>query len=151
LNKQYTKSAYEALVPKIIAHMEERGEWGEYFPMSFNPIPYNRSLAHRYYPLSENEAKKQGYSWYEEDIRDFPDAMEASLLPDGLPNSNDPLTVKSTLSGRPFRITTQEIERYRELHYERQCAKTGKNILTPYPPDSPYIIWDREEYEKEFQ
>jgi hypothetical protein len=35
--------------------------------------------------------------------------------------------------------------------YERTCAKRGKKIFTPYPPESPYIIWDREVYEEEFQ
>jgi len=34
--------------------------------------------------------------------------------------------------------------------YERTCAKTGKPILTTYPPESPYILWDRDVYEKEF-
>jgi hypothetical protein len=113
--------------------------------------------------------------WYEEDIKDFPGAIDAGALPDGLPEADAPLTVKSALSGRPFRITAQEILRYRQLKvplprisyeermnerikklgttqlHERTCAKTGKAILTPYPPDAPYIIWDREEYEKEFQ
>ena len=27
LNKQYTKEEYETLVPRIIAHMRETGEW----------------------------------------------------------------------------------------------------------------------------
>ena len=77
--------------------------------------------------------------------------------------------------GKLFRINTQEIERYRELQvplprtlyeerlneraqklgslelFERTCAKTGKKILTPYPPDSPYIIWDKGEYDNVFQ
>lgn len=175
LNKQYSKGEYEELASKIIAHMRTTKEWGEFLPVDFNPMPYNRSIAHRYYPLTEQEAKNEGYAWYEEDIRDFPDTIEASALPDGLPDTNAPITVRSALSGRPFRITTQEIEKYRtldvplprqsyeermnervqklgspELH-ERKCAKTGKTILTPYPPDSPYIIWDRDEYESYYQ
>ena len=31
LNKQYSKKEYETLVPKIIQHMKETGEWGEFF------------------------------------------------------------------------------------------------------------------------
>ncbi len=175
LNVQYTKSEYEELVPKIIAHMRTTKEWGEFLPVAFNPMPHNRSIAHRFYPITEQEAKNEGYAWYEEDIRDFPDIIEASALPDGLPVTDAPITVKSLFSGRPFRITAQEIGKYREFNvplprqsyeermneraqklgglrlFERSCAKTGKAILTPYPPDSPYIIWDREEYEKEFQ
>src|SRR3989338_4238415 len=175
LNKQYTKDEYEKMATRIIEHMRTTKEWGEFFPVRFNPMPYNSSIAYRYYPISEEEAKLKGYSWYEEDIKDFTDAIKASQLPDGLPETDAPITVKSALSGRPFRITTQEIERYRELNvplpresyeermnkraqklgspqlYERTCATTGKAILTPYPPDSPYIIWDRKEYEDTFQ
>lgn len=175
LNKQYTKDEYERIVPKIIEHIRTTKEWGEFFPVHFNPMPYNRSLAYRYYPMSEGEAKREGYSWYEEDIKDFPGAIEASQLPDGLPQTDAPIVVMSAMSGRPFCITTREIKRYRELKvplprdsyeermnkrarklgslqlFERSCAKTGKAILTPYPPDSPYIIWDRDEYESIYQ
>ncbi len=175
LNKQYTKQQYEALVPRIIEHMSEAKEWGEFFPPTFNPTPYNRSVAYRYFPITESEAVREGYTWYEEDTKDFPNAINADRLLDGLPETNDPLTVKSSLSGRPFRITAQEIERYRAFKvplprtsyeermneriqqlggtqlYERTCAKTGKPILTTYSPDSPYIIWDRDEYENSFQ
>jgi hypothetical protein len=175
LNRQYTAEEYEKLVPRVIEHMRANGEWGKFFPVEFNPMPYNRSIAYRYYPISEDEARHKGYSWYEEDIKDFPGAIEADRLPDGLPETNDPITVKSALSGRPFNITTKEIERYRSLRvplprisyeermnerarnlgspelYERKCAETGKQILTPYPIDSPYIIWDRDEYENTFQ
>ncbi len=175
LNTQYTKEEYEELVPKIINHMIITKEWGEFFPVAFNPMPYNRSIVYRYYPLTKAEAEKQGYTWYEENIQDFPGAIPASELPDGLPATNTPLTVRSASSGRPFKITSREIDLYHALRvplprdayeermnarvqriglpklYERTCAKTGKNIVTTYPPDSPYIIWDREEYEKEFQ
>lgn len=32
LNKRYSETEYVALVAKIIGHMNETGEWGEYFP-----------------------------------------------------------------------------------------------------------------------
>jgi len=38
-----------------------------------------------------------------------------------------------------------------EGFFVKLCAKTGKALLSPYPPDSPYIIWDRDVYEEEFQ
>ena len=34
LNKQYTKEEYESLVEKIKGNMKERGEWGNFFPLS---------------------------------------------------------------------------------------------------------------------
>lgn len=175
LNKQYSQTEYEQLVPKIIAHMQRTGEWGQFFPPSLSPMPYNRSIAQRYFPLTKAEAVQQGFMWYEEDPKEFLGVIEPTALTDELPATNDPLVVRSTLSGQPFRITAQEIERYREFHvplprltyeermdararklggitlYKRACAKTNHPLLTTYPPDSPYIIWDKAEYDKEFQ
>ncbi|NUJ98065.1 hypothetical protein HGA92_04745 [Candidatus Gracilibacteria bacterium] len=52
LNKQYTKSEYEALVPKIISHMMKTGEWGEFFPSSLSPFGYNETVAQEYFPIN---------------------------------------------------------------------------------------------------
>ena len=57
-NKQYTKEEYETLVPKIIEHMKQTGEWGEFFDTSLSPFGYNETVANEYYPLSEEEATK---------------------------------------------------------------------------------------------
>ncbi|MFH0769955.1 MAG: hypothetical protein V1926_01105 [Candidatus Peregrinibacteria bacterium] len=175
LNKQYTKETYEETVMKLIEHMRRTNEWGAFFPLAFNPTPYNRSVAYRYYPISEEEARRQGCTWFEEDVVDYPGAIAAAALPDALPKTEEPIVVKSAFSGRPFNITTREIQRYRTMHvplprtsyeermnkraeqlgrpelYQRTCMKTGKTLLSPYPPEAPYTIWDREEYEKEFQ
>jgi hypothetical protein len=174
LNKQYTKEEYEALVPKIIEHMKSTGEWGEFFPETFSPMPRNHAVTQRYFPLTKDQAISKGLMWYERDEEDVSQAIEASALPDALPPTDDAIIVKSALSGRPFKITSQEIKRYRQFSvplprttydermeerakklggirlYERTCAKTGKPLLTTYPPDSPYVIWDRDVYEQEF-
>lgn len=174
LNKQYTEEEYNFLVSKIIEHMRETREWGEFFPMHLSPIPYNQSTAQLYFPLTTTEAADRRLQWYKRAPEQEEDAIDASTLSDGLPATDDPIIVKSTLSDRPFKIIPQEIKRYRQLQvplpritydermeerakklggitlYERTCAKTGKPILTTYPPDSPFIIWDREVYEQEF-
>lgn len=174
-NKQYSKEDYEKLAAQIIEHMQKSGEWGQFFPKELTPMPYNRSILSRYFPLSKEETLKQNFTWFEEDQKQFPGAIDAAILRDGLPETDAPLIVKSALSGNPFRITTQEMLRYREFKvplprlsyeermnerakklggiqlYERVCAKTGKPVLTTYPPDSPYIIWGLDEYNREFQ
>jgi len=50
LNKQYTKEEYEKLVPKLIAHMTETGEWGEFFPAELSPFKYEETTANLYFP-----------------------------------------------------------------------------------------------------
>lgn len=173
LNKQYSKEEYEQVVPRLITHMRETGEWGEFFPIHNSPVPYNHSLAQFYFPLTREEAEAHGYRFYEEAPTER-QAISAEELPDAVPENDDAIIVRSMHSGRPFKITGQEIKRYRKHGlplprttydermeqrtrklggmqlYVRTCAKTGKPILTTYPPDSPYIVWDRDEYEREF-
>lgn len=50
LNKQYTKDEYEKLVPRIIGHMRQTSEWGEFFPMEISPFKYNETVAADYFP-----------------------------------------------------------------------------------------------------
>jgi len=45
LNKQYTKEEYFELKEKIIEHMKNTGEWGEYWPQSMCHFGYNETLA----------------------------------------------------------------------------------------------------------
>lgn len=175
LNRQYTKEEYEALVPQIITHMQSSGEWGEFFPIEASPYPYNHTLAGRYFPLQKDQVERIGLRWYDRDVEEISMAIEPDSLPDGLPSSDDPIIVKSLKSGRPFKITTQELRRYRQLHvplprltydermaershllggitlFERTCANTGKPMLTTIAPDEPWIVWDREEWERTFR
>lgn len=55
LNKQYSQAEYEELVPQIIKHMKERGEWGEYFPHKLSLFGYNETLAGEQSPLDQHE------------------------------------------------------------------------------------------------
>lgn len=63
LNKQYTKEEYEALREKIIDEMRTKGEYGEFFPVSFAPFGYNETVAQEQFPLAKEEALAQGFKW----------------------------------------------------------------------------------------
>ncbi len=175
LNTQYTKAEYEELMPRIIDHMRKTKEWGEFFPMNLSPTPYNHSIAQRYFPIAETDVTKFGCRWYSRETEDVSTASDAQSLPDDLPSNDNPIVVKSTESNRPFRITSQEIKRYRKIGaplprttydermakrmnllggltlFARTCDKTGKPIQSTYGPDTPFPVWDREEYNKEFR
>ncbi len=174
LNKQYTKEEYEALVPQIIEQMRKHGEWGEFFPITCSPVPYNHSLAQFYFPLTKEQAVDYGYRWRDDALPDAAHTIDAKDLPDHLPADDTTLMLHSSRSGKPFKLTSQEIKRYREfnvplpretyeeritqrLHalggirlYDRTCMKTGKPIRTTIPSDSPWIVWDRDVWEQEF-
>jgi len=51
-NKQYTKQEYEVQVAKIITHMIETKERGEFFHPSLSPFGYNETVAQEYFPES---------------------------------------------------------------------------------------------------
>lgn len=49
-NKQYAKAEYDELVARIIEHMKETGEWGEFFPMNLSTFSYDETLAKDFFP-----------------------------------------------------------------------------------------------------
>ncbi|MFH1423038.1 MAG: hypothetical protein ABIH42_10055, partial [Planctomycetota bacterium] len=76
LNKQYTKEEYEALIPKIIQHMNEmpytdkKGrayKYGEFFPTELSQFSYNESSAFDHFPLSKEQALEKGFLWIDQE------------------------------------------------------------------------------------
>ena len=174
LNKQYSETEYHEIVGKIVEHMRNTREWGEFFPLELSSIPYNLSLAHRYFPLTEDDANLQGLGWYTKNQIDSQSAIPAGELPDELPDSNVPIVVLSELSGKPFRITSEEILRYRQfciplprltydermqerarhlggirLH-DRDCRRSEQQIRTVWSETSVKDVWDRQVFEQEY-
>lgn len=170
LNKQYTAEQYYETAARLAQHMQRTGEWGEFFPTAMSPIPYNDSLAARYFPLSQSEAAAKGLVWRTAPLVESAGAIPANELPDMFPINGDSIIVKDA-RGQAFRIVSDEIRRCRALGvplprvsyqermekraailggivlYQRQCAKSGKQITTTISPDSPLIVWDREVFE----
>ena len=108
-NKQYSRQEYEELVPRIIEHMRKTAEWGEFFPLNLSHVPYNLSLAARYFPMTKSEVEEAGLRWYEKEIASTANAVSAADLPDGLPATDDAISVMSS-SGRPYKITSRRIK-----------------------------------------
>ncbi len=175
LNKQYTKEEYETLVPRIIEHMRETGEWGELFPISFSPFGYNKTTAQMYYPMEKDAVISKGWKW--DDAPDQPPDVTKIIESSALPNSIDDIpddilnwAVKCEVTAKPFRITSQELKFYRDQRlpiphrspdqrhsdrfrlrnprqfWNRQCAKCNKNIQTTYAPDRPETVYCEECY-----
>jgi len=63
LNKQYSKEDFERLRAKLIAHMKETKEYGQFFPPYLSCFAYNESTANTYFPLTKEQALEQGYKW----------------------------------------------------------------------------------------
>jgi hypothetical protein len=103
LNRQYSKSEYKTLLQQVLIGLEQRGQWGEYFPAACSWYGYNQTIAQEYLPLTANAAQATGYRWYTES-------------PSAAPNCANDVGVKiCALTARRFKLTRQEIALYEKL------------------------------------
>jgi hypothetical protein len=178
LNKHYSKEQYESLVPKIIDHMRKTGEWGEYFPIEISFYAYNESTAQDHFPLSREEAIRNGWQWHDEkdEMPKVTKIIPGKQLPDSIDDIPDDIVnwaIECEATKRPFKIIKQELDFYRKMHlpiprlhpderhrrrmllrnprklWDRTCAKCNREIRTTYHPSRPEIIYCEQCYLKE--
>ncbi len=159
LNKQYTKEQYEELVPKIIKHMDDMPyvdsmgrvyKYGEFFPSELSPFAYNETVAQEYFPLTKEQALKQGYKWKDKEERNYTIDIYNIDIPDNINDINDDITTKiiecahkgecnqqCTLA---FKIIPEELSFYRRMnlpiprlcpncrHYERLSQRNPMKL-----------------------
>ncbi len=130
LNKQYSKSEYEALLGKIKDDLINSGDWGKTLPQTFSGFAYNHSSANEYMPLNAARAQLMGFRWNES----F-EIIKPSQLLQGITESPeerfqelpefigdiDSANIKDALflcelTGKPFQITPEELELYKKLN-----------------------------------
>ena len=135
LNKQYSKEEYDSFVQKIITQMDEMPykdkagltyKYGEFYPIEISPSPYNEVLAEEYFPLKEEEAKKRGYFWRDNEVRDYKITIEAENLPDNISDIGD--SILNEVIGcahkdkcedgcaEAFKLVSKELEFYRRFN-----------------------------------
>jgi hypothetical protein len=177
-NKKYSKEEYEKLREKIIKHMKETKEWGEFFPGEFAPNPYEEGFSGFRFPLSDN--KDLGFykasSLEKIDVR----TAEVNEIPDSceeLGIENEKLLMNQIFWDdeykRSFQIQQADIDFARRLsvalphcyymHHiqdnisfmpfngelrEVECAKCRKVIQTNWPKEYDGRILCEEEYLK---
>lgn len=93
-NKKYSKEEYKELYDKIKKHMEQIGEWGEFFPMTLSPFAYNESAAYEYFPMTKEQATEKGLRWHDREPRDYTPDFTADAIPDTLPDDTAGLVGK---------------------------------------------------------
>ena len=176
LNKQYTKESYQDLLPRIIAHLQNTREWGDFFPVILTPCAYNQSISYKYFPLPEEEVRKRGWKWEELPSLVPPTDASSGVLPDSIDDISDDLcnqVLTCVKSGKKFKILKKELEFYRIMHlpiphihpdirmqqrlnssnpyklWTRPCMKCGKEMQTSFAPERPEIVYCEECYLKE--
>ena len=166
LNKQYLKEEYEQMVPKIVAHMKETGEYGEFFPMKLSPFAYNESSAQIVYPLSKEDALAKGYQWKDADPKEY--RKQSCLVPEDIKDVSDDV-VNEVLAcedcGKNYRIIQQELKFYKRGGFsipqkcpdcrhkerlkmknprflvDRECDKCGAGMKTTYGSGRPEKVY----------
>lgn len=119
-NKQYGKKEYENLRSKIMEHMIQTGEWGEYFPSTLSPFGYNETVAQEFFPLTEEEARAQGFKWceFKSPAPKASKIIPASKLPLNIHEVSDDIldaAIECEISKKPFKIIKQELAFYRKI------------------------------------
>ncbi|MEK7547359.1 MAG: hypothetical protein AAB540_00540, partial [Patescibacteria group bacterium] len=169
-NKQYTKEEYLLKKEKLVEHMMETKEYGEFFPADSCPFAYNESIAMEYFPLTEKEALVRGFRWLNDNATCNPQTYVVPAKISDVPDSvvDEVLACKSC--EKNYRITSNELKFYRhsslpipffcancrhlrrlksknpKSFWERKCDKCGKNIMTTFPPESKCPIYCEECY-----
>lgn len=155
LNKQYSKEEYEILRHKIIAHMKETKEYGEFFPLDISPFAYNESLVMDFYPLTKEEALNQGYSWFDKDTKepskDLPTCQNCSknyiVIPQELKFYKQTTLPSPTLCP-DCRHLKRQSKRNPKVFWDSTCANCTKQIQTTYDPKRDYVIYCEDCYKK---
>ncbi len=141
LNKQYSKDEYQALRVRVIRHMTETGEWGEFFPPELSTTPYNLSKAQEFFPLTKQQAEARGFYWRDEDRGEYQAATCA--LPDSV-YETPPEIIKELLlctsCKKNYKIIAKELQFYQTAglalprkcflcrHNDRRASRTPRKL-----------------------
>jgi len=137
LNKPYSKEEYFQMVEKIKKHMDEMPytdkqgrvyKYGEFFPPELSPFAYNETIAQEYFPLTKEEALKQGYKWKEREKRNYQATLKTEDIPDNISDVDNNITKEVIECATPenerektnctsaFKIIPQELEFYKKMN-----------------------------------
>jgi len=174
LNKQYSEEEFKNMRSRIIEHMKKTGEWGKFFPPKISDFAYNETVANEFTPLTEEEAKKQGYTWKKTDKKDYKkqDYKVPDLIKD-VPESITNEVLACSDCGKNFKILQKELEFYKKLNlpipqkcpdcrhkerfdmrnarslWDRNCIRCHQGIKTTYSSERPEKVYCESCYLKE--
>jgi hypothetical protein len=163
LNKQYSKEEYDALIPRIIEHMNampyvdsmgREYRYGEFFPPELSPFAFNQSDAQEFFDYSKGEAERRGYRWGEEPARGSHEGeAKAISVPDNISDVPDSILdgiIECSHAGQCgercsgiFRLVPQELAFYRKknLPLPRLCPSC--RMFERLKKKNPIKLWHR--------
>lgn len=146
LNKQYSKEEYESLVGKIIEHMQQTGEWGEYFSPTIAAFGYNETIAQEHFPLSKTEVLKRGWKWHEEEEEGKNYMGPVVDLPETIAEIDETICDQILLcekTKKPYKINLQEFKFYQKMGLPIPKISDRQRHLARVAKKNPFLLWDR--------
>ncbi len=150
-NKQYTKEEYEVLLPKIIKHMTETGEYGEFFPMELSMFSYNDTVAQEFFPMTKEEVLKKGLRWQDPDTKNYNINIKSEELPDDIKDIKEEIleqTIGCAHAGdcmhgctTAFRMTPRELEFYKRMNLPLPRACPNCRHYGRLSKLNPWKLW----------
>ena len=172
LNKQYSRDKYEEIITKIIDQMnnfpytDKKGriyKYGDFFPIELSPFSYNETTAQEYFPLTKEEALKQGYKWKGPEERDIKPEIKTEDLPDHIKDVKDDIIGKviqcahakikedGTLEQgcneqctTAFKIIPQELQFYRRMNLPLPRLCPNCRHYQRLKQRNPLKLWHRQ-------
>lgn len=157
LNKPYSRGEYEAMLLRIRKHMDgmpyidKRGRvyrYGEFYPIETSFWGYNETTAQEYFPLTKEEAEREGYAWADIDAGrgTHTPTLKAVSVPDHIEEAPDLIAkeiIECSGCGKPYRITVQELDFYRRerVSLPRLCPEC--RYKRRFNQRNPYKLYKR--------
>lgn len=138
------------MIAKIIEHMgtmpyvDPSGNeyrYGEFFPTTISPFPYNETIAQEYFPVHEKDAIQKGYAWRESKDKSYQPTTQLANIPSSIKEVEETIAQELIACGhdgacghqctKAFRIIPSELQLLKKLnipipglcvncrHYER--------------------------------
>ncbi len=162
LNKQYTKEQYEALIPKIMRHMNDMPyvdnagriyRYGEFLPPEFSPFGYNETIAQAFFPLTKEEATQKGYPWWDPEPKQYQITIKGGAIPDHVRDVPDTITEETIgciHEGKcneqctgAFKIIPQELQFYRRMNFSLPRLCPNCRHYERLKQRNPMKLWKR--------
>lgn len=126
-NKKYSKHEYEVLKEKIISHMKETKEFGEFFPPQLSPLGYNETQGQVYMPLTKEQALSMGFKWEDKLPGTFgKETIKPEQIPDSILEINSSICseiLTCRLCTKNYNIVQSELDFYKthNIPIPRSC------------------------------
>ena len=159
--------------------MKNTSEYGEFFPSSMSNFGYNETMAQEYFPLTKEEAIKNGFKWWDKLQKTTgKETLKTDQIPDSILDVKENILyeVLSCIEcNRNYKIVQNEFSFYKKhlipiprkcffcrnserlklenpmKLWHRKCMKEGCNneFETSYAPERSEIIYCESCYNKE--